>query len=200
MNSINAIKNSTEIGHELFRACIEQAKLALEEKEVAIGCVFYHVELGKIVAQSRNSVNATKNATRHAELNCIDDVIATYGNEPNFWTSIVVYVTCEPCIMCARILRFLKIKKVYYGCSNERFGGCRSVINVATNDKIGDDFLDFEYGIREEETIGLLKTFYAGENLNAPEDMRKVKKQKISETIDNEEQDKSDDDHLIGDE
>lgn len=164
----------------LFEECLEQAKLALEEKEVAIGCVFYHTTLNKIIARGRNSVNATKNATRHAELNCIDDVI-TFCKAENIdpgdiWPQIDVYVTCEPCIMCARILRHLKIGKVIYGCSNERFGGCRSVIDVASSDRIEGPVLNYKHGYREDEAINLLRIFYSGENLNAPEEIRKVKR------------------------
>lgn len=167
----------------LFQRCIEQAKLALEEKEVAIGCVFYDTQSAKIIAEGRNSVNKTKNATRHAELNCIDDVLK-YCQEnqlesSDLWSRIDVYVTCEPCIMCARVLRNLRVHHVYYGCSNERFGGCRSVLNVANNDTINEPKLEFTHGIREQETIDLLKTFYSGENLNAPEGIRKVKKVRL---------------------
>lgn len=168
---------------ELFERCVQQARLALEEKEVAIGCVFYHRKLQKIIAQNRNSVNATKNATRHAELNCIDDTLdycRQFNCDPKeIWPQLDVYVTCEPCIMCARILRHLQVGRVHYGCSNERFGGCRSVLEVATSSRIGEKPLEFKFGVREEETINLLRTFYSGENMNAPEGMRKIKKTKV---------------------
>lgn len=167
----------------LFQECINQAKLALDEQEVAIGCVFYNTTTREIIARGRNSVNATKNATRHAELNCIDDTLKYCQEnqcEPaDIWPQLDVYVTCEPCIMCARILRNLQVHRVYYGCSNERFGGCRSVLNVANCDKIAEKELAFTHGIRESETIDLLKTFYSGENLNAPESLRKVKKPRV---------------------
>jgi len=169
---------------ELFEQCLEQGRLALEEKEVAIGCVFYHRGLMKVVARGRNSVNATKNATRHAELNCIDQVLEYCSEEglglDEIWPMIDVYVTCEPCIMCARVLRHLGVGRVVYGCSNERFGGCRSVMDVASTNKIKENPLVYKHGIREQETINLLKTFYQGENLNAPEEIRKVKKMRFN--------------------
>lgn len=166
----------------LFEECMKEARLALDEKEVSIGCVFHHIEQNEIIARGRNSVNITKNATRHAEMNCIDDVMK-YCSENNiadiksFWSKIDVYVTCEPCIMCARILRHLQVRKVIYGCSNERFGGCRSVIDVASSDSIKNEpKLKYTHGVRESEAIDLLKVFYSGENMNAPEEMRKIKK------------------------
>ena len=171
----------------LFQECFEQAELALSEKEVAIGCIFYNIETKEVIARGRNSVTATKNATRHAEMNCIDDTIK-YCHENNLitaelWPKLDVYVTCEPCIMCARILRNLNFNCVYYGCSNERFGGCRSVLNVANDDKIiKERKLEFIHGIRERDTINLLKTFYSGENLNAPDGLRKLKKPRLETT------------------
>lgn len=164
----------------LFQASLDQAKLALAEKEVAIGCIFFDSNTNQVIARGRNSVNATKNATRHAELNCIDstlDYCKKQRLEPSsLWPQLDVYVTCEPCIMCCRILRHLQVRQVYYGCSNERFGGCRSVLNVASSSRIEEPELKFTHGIREIETIQLLKTFYSGENLNAPEGLRKIKR------------------------
>lgn len=175
----------------LFELCIQQARLALAEKEVAIGCVFYDSQDNKILASGRNSVNATKNATRHAEINCIDDVL-DYCSRNKLdnrvvWPKIDVYVTCEPCIMCARILRHLRVRKVVYGCSNDRFGGCLSVFNVATDTRIQEDPLDYKRGVRETEAIDLLRTFYSGENLNAPEELRKIKKLKTTNNVGTEE-------------
>lgn len=168
---------------ELFQASLDQAKIALSEKEVAIGCVFYHVELKKVVAENRNTVNATKNATRHAEINCIEDALLFYAKEgldpEENWPLIDVYVTCEPCIMCARIMRHLKVRNVVYGCSNDRFGGCQSVMKVATFEEISEPKITYRSGVREDEAIKLLKIFYSGENLNAPEEIRKVKKSRM---------------------
>lgn len=172
----------------IFQLCLDQADLALKELEVAIGCVFYHTGMKRILAKNRNSVNATKNATRHAEMNCIDDALRVCRNEKldpsEIWPMINVYVTCEPCIMCARILRHLKVKKIVYGCSNDRFGGCRSVIDVASSDKILEDPIEYDHGYRESEAIDLLKTFYQGENMNAPEEIRKVKKIRLNNVHD----------------
>jgi tRNA-specific adenosine deaminase 2 len=181
---ITARAFSKGMKEHLFQECLEQAKLALGEKEVAIGCVFYNTKTDEVIARGRNSVNATKNATRHAEMNCIDDTIDYCRDNRlkpgDLWPDLDVYVTCEPCIMCARILRNLQFNCVYYGCSNERFGGCRSVLNVVNDDKIiNERKLNFIHGIREQETINLLKAFYSEENPNAPEGLRKVKKPRL---------------------
>ena len=80
--------------------------------EVPVGAIFYDTQTQKIIARDCNSVNATKNATRHAEFNCIDQVLAkNTKNSSNYqWENIVVYVNVEPCIMCAGALVDLKVK------------------------------------------------------------------------------------------
>ena len=80
--------------------------------EVPVGAIFYDTQTQKIIARGCNSVNATKNATRHAEFNCIDQVLEkNTKNSSNYqWENIVVYVNVEPCIMCAGALVDLKVK------------------------------------------------------------------------------------------
>jgi tRNA-specific adenosine deaminase 2 len=77
-------------------------------------------------------------ATRHAELEAIDAILADpFLTPPSLLasgayplTDTTLYVTVEPCIMCASALRQMEIKHVFYGCVNERFGGCGSVLGV----------------------------------------------------------------------
>jgi tRNA-specific adenosine deaminase 2 len=73
-------------------------------------------------------------ATRHAELEAIDSILADKALTPIVTkyplSETTLYVTVEPCIMCASALRQMGIKDVFYGCGNERFGGCGSVLGV----------------------------------------------------------------------
>jgi tRNA-specific adenosine deaminase 2 len=81
---------------------------------------------------------AITQATRHAELEAIDTILADPAlTPPSLLASgaypladTTLYVTVEPCIMCASALRQMGIKRVFYGCANERFGGCGSVLGV----------------------------------------------------------------------
>lgn len=89
-----------------------------------------------------NRTNAKRDATRHAEMEALD-VLSDCMQEMDL-SDCTLIVTCEPCIMCAAALSLVKIGlhltlfrlvmckigKVYYGCSNERFGGCGSVLDV----------------------------------------------------------------------
>ncbi|XP_072929992.1 tRNA-specific adenosine deaminase 2 [Epargyreus clarus] len=157
---------------EFMKRALVLAQEALQDNEVPVGCVF--IINRNIVAESRNSVNVTRNPTRHAEMNCIDTVIDYCKNKSinyrDFCSNISVYVTVEPCIMCAAALRMLNVREVVYGCANDRFGG-HTVLNVSK-------FYDYNYvlegNLLAEEAMSLLKQFYKGVNPNAPES--KVKK------------------------
>lgn len=147
------------------------AKEALSAGEVPVGCIF--VYNNNIIATGKNSVNETKNATRHAEMNCIDEVIKNYIDWKKVFLETHVIVTVEPCIMCAAALHDLKIGSITYGCANDRFGGCISVFDAS---KMYSKPCKVTGGVCADEAMSLLKTFYKGTNPNAPES--KVKKKK----------------------
>ncbi|XP_043399006.1 tRNA-specific adenosine deaminase 2 isoform X2 [Chelonia mydas] len=125
----------------------------------------------EILGKGRNEVNETKNATRHAEMVAIDQVLDwchQHDKDPaEVFAHTVLYVTVEPCIMCAAALRLMKIPLVVYGCQNERFGGCGSVLNISSANLTdpGEPFQCIA-GYRAEEAVDMLKTFYRQENPN----------------------------------
>ncbi|DBA91452.1 TPA: tRNA(adenine34) deaminase [Trebouxia sp. C0004] len=110
-----------------MRRALHQAEIALARQEVPIGCVF--VLDNTVIGVGSNMTNTTRNATRHAELEAIDQLLAASGNTVD-WSRCTLYVTCEPCIMCAGALASLGIGHVYYGCQNDRFGGCGSILSL----------------------------------------------------------------------
>ena len=161
-----------EYEDEFMLLALKEAEIALKRGEVPIGCVFVDIKNKRILCQGSNLVNETKNPTKHAEFICIDQL-----NCDTLSSEIAVYVNCEPCIMCASALNNpqLNIKAIFYGCSNPRFGGCGTVLNVVKVENNKKDIF-VSKGHRESEAIDLLKDFYKGENPNAPVDKRKVKK------------------------
>ncbi|KAM3603043.1 uncharacterized protein V6R79_015677 [Siganus canaliculatus] len=147
------------------------AKDALENGEVPVGCLMVYKD--QVVGKGRNEVNETKNATRHAEMVALDQLLDWCQRHTLDVNSVcertALYVTVEPCIMCAAALRLLNIPVVVYGCRNERFGGCGSVLDVSSADlpQTGTRFQCVS-GHRAEEAVEMLKTFYKQENPNAP--------------------------------
>ena len=148
----------------------------MHQGEVPVGCVF--VSEGREVASGRNEVNATKNATRHAELVAVDRLLAFCKSHDADWKhllrKVIVYVTVEPCLMCAHALRELEVKQVVFGCRNERFGGCGSTLDVARDAHVSTKpELSFVSGVCAEEAVALLKQFYKQENPSAPNPIKK---------------------------
>ena len=167
---------------QFMSVAFQQSEEALTVGEVPIGCCFVSEE-GDVVATGRNEVNLTKNATRHAEMVAIDAVIAS--NNQHLFERMSLYVNVEPCIMCAAALATLRISQIYYGCRNEKFGGCGSVVDLR---KIRGKFepesrykVRISGGHRAAEAVEMLKTFYDGQNPNAPNP--KVKGVRVNKMI-----------------
>lgn len=154
---------------------LEKAEDSFKASEVPVGCIFIYEN--EIIATGNNTVNETRNATRHAEINCIDKVLdycKDHGlDSQQVFSKIDVVVTVEPCIMCASALHQLGIRSIVYGCINDRFGGCGSVFSVSS---ISEAKIKIVGGVRAEEAMALLKNFYQGANPNAPESKMKRKK------------------------
>ncbi|KAL3688404.1 hypothetical protein R1sor_014713 [Riccia sorocarpa] len=123
---------------KFMRLAVIEAKQALARLEVPVGCVI--VQNGEVIGHGSNRVNETRNATRHAEMEAIDMILTQWTPDQSSislsapeqlkekFRQCELYVTCEPCIMCAAALSILGVKKVYYGCANDRFGGCGSIL------------------------------------------------------------------------
>lgn len=145
---------------------LENGRDAIKQNEVPVGCVFIYND--EIIAYGANLVNKTKNATRHAEFICIDQVLEYCRqnnlNHTDIFRKITVVVTVEPCIMCAAALDQLKVNEIIFGCKNDRFGGT-TVLNVF--DILKSDVI-VRGNVRNDEAMDLLKEFYKGENPSAP--------------------------------
>ncbi|KAJ8648549.1 hypothetical protein MRB53_001572 [Persea americana] len=170
-----------------MKLALEQAKLALHNLEVPVGCVI--VEDGKVIASGSNRTTETRNATRHAEMEAIDRLLEQWQKSGFSQLEVAekfsrcdLYVTCEPCIMCATALSILGIRAVYYGCANDKFGGCGSILSLhATTAEQFPSRKAFQEkgfkctgGIMASEAISLLRSFYDQGNPNAPKPHRPV--------------------------
>lgn len=176
-----ALINTTHI--KWMKEALKVAKMALTDfKEVPVGCVIvYNDDL--IIASSHNKTNLLKNPTRHAEFEAIDIAFEWCKQNNLKWEDVfkksTLYVTCEPCIMCASALRQVNLVNCVYGCNNERFGGCDSVLNVATDDNYNEgNSLKICKGICDDSAIKLLQLFYTYENPSAPEPRNKSNRKK----------------------
>ncbi|ORX50931.1 cytidine deaminase-like protein [Hesseltinella vesiculosa] len=157
------------IYHERFiREALKVAEEAYDHMEVPVGCVFVKNN-DQVIARGRNRPNETCNATRHAEIEAIDDILKTH--DKSIFQSLDLYVSVEPCVMCASALRQLGIRQVYFGCGNDKFGGNGSVFSIQSDPRLDtQDSRPYQSqgGYLYEEAVLLLRRFYVRENVNAP--------------------------------
>ena len=133
---------------------LELAKQAGEEGEVPVGCVI--VCKGQVVGRGRNRREQGKTALGHAEIEAIDQACKTLGGW-RLW-ECTLYVTLEPCAMCAGAILNARIPRVVYGASDGKYGACGSLCNLFS--------MDFNHhptvtaGVRETEAAELMQSFF----------------------------------------
>ena len=109
-----------------MQEAINIAKQALDIGEVPVGCVF--VKDNTVIARGHNMTNILKNGTKHSEIVAVESALKS---DPRLsFQGSTLYVTCEPCIMCASFLSHLQIASVYFGCHNLKFGGNGSILSL----------------------------------------------------------------------
>ncbi|KAJ1665052.1 tRNA(adenine34) deaminase [Coemansia sp. RSA 1646] len=156
-----------------MKEALKMAEEAYTVSEVPVGCVFVHDD--RVVGRGRNETNVMKNGTRHAELVAIDRMLApNSGFKSEDFGATDLYVTVEPCIMCASALRQVGIRSVFYGCANDRFGGCESVLHVNSDEGIDGSPYPSEGGYYRDEAVLYLRKFYVRENTSAPAPRKKA--------------------------
>ncbi|KAM0689132.1 hypothetical protein Q7P36_011209 [Cladosporium allicinum] len=165
--------------HEGFmRKAIEMAQLALRSDETPVGCVF--VKDGEVIGRGINGTNASLNGTRHAEFVALCEIMSRH--HPSILHTTDLYVTVEPCVMCASALRQFGIRSVYFGCLNDRFGGTGGVMTVHMDEGVDPPYPVYG-GLFREEAIMLLRRFYVQENDKAPEPKPKKNRELKTEIL-----------------
>ena len=135
-------------------AALELARQAFEEGEVPVGCVI--VRKGEIVGRGRNRREKGKSALAHAEIEAISEACAALGGW-RLW-ECDLFVTLEPCPMCAGAIVNARIPRVVYGASDDKCGAVRSV--CALFDMRFNHHPAVEAGLLEEECKALLQEFF----------------------------------------
>ena len=140
---------------ELYmQEALELAKEAADAGEVPVGCVI--VCDGKIVGRGRNRREQDKTAIAHAEIEAIKEACETLGGW-RLW-QCTLYVTLEPCPMCAGAIVNARIPRVVYGAADDKCGACGSVCDIFS--------MDFNHhpqvttGVLEAESSALLQSFF----------------------------------------
>jgi len=134
---------------------IKEAKRAFEENEVPVGAVIVHG--GRVIARGRNQVERLKDPTAHAEMLALTSATNYLGTK--WLNEAVMYVTIEPCSMCAGALVLARLRHVYFGARDPKTGACGSVVNIASRKKLNHR-LKVKGGILAKDCGALLSEFF----------------------------------------
>jgi len=143
-----------------MQQAIAEANKALERDEVPVGAII--VFDNSIIAKAHNQREMLLDPTAHAEMIAITQASAYLQN----WrlSDTTVYVTLEPCAMCAGALVQARVKNLVYGAKDEKYGACESTVNLVNNPRFNHR-INVISGVIEEECSVLLKQFFQEKRL-----------------------------------
>lgn len=171
---MTSVIGGMDLSHEFRQMALAMfvAYKAFLMNETPVACIVVDKDSQKILSIGYNYTNISLNGTKHAEFIAMKRLV----DEGYDMSKVVMYVTVEPCIMCASFLRQLGISEVYFGCGNDRFGGNGTVLSIHKDSHLPCSNYKSYGGIMRTEGIHLLRNFYIQENDSAP--IPQVKKNK----------------------
>jgi tRNA(adenine34) deaminase len=138
-----------------MRLALDQAKIAEENGDVPIGAVIVHQN--QIIGKAYNQRELLKDPTAHAEIIALTQAAAALQS----WrlTGCTMYVTLEPCPMCAGALVLARIDRLVYGCDDPKTGACKSLYNIVQDERLNHR-LEVTTGVLADDCSRLLQDFF----------------------------------------
>lgn len=159
MSTIRKVNNKNidakKVDEYFLAKALFYAKKAYSENEVPVGAII--VKDGKIIASGYNQTIKKNDPTAHAEIIVLKKASQKLKNYR--LNNTILYVTKEPCVMCAGALVNARVKEVVFGCYDKRFGACGSIFNIANNKKLNHR-IKITGGVLEMECRFLLQKFF----------------------------------------
>jgi len=150
---MNEILNKSD--QELMQIAIKEAEIAEENGDVPIGAIV--VYQNQIIGRAYNQREQLQDPTAHAEIIALTQAAAFLES----WRlhGCTMYVTLEPCTMCAGALVLARIDRLVYGCDDPKTGAVKSLYNIVTDERL-NHIIDVTSGVLAEECSGLLQQFF----------------------------------------
>lgn len=138
-----------------MQEALKEAQKAFDQEEVPVGAVV--VVDGKVVARAHNSVEKDRKASRHAEVKALDEASEKLGA----WRleEATLYVTLEPCAMCAGAIINSRVKRLVIGAMDEKRGCCGSLINLVQDGAFNHQ-VELETRVLDHKSVELLQAFF----------------------------------------
>jgi tRNA(adenine34) deaminase len=153
---LDPYENPLQPHERWMRAALDEAQAAFDAGEVPIGAVIVHDE--QIIAAAGNQRETLQDPTAHAEIIAITQAAETLGS----WRLLdcLLYVTLEPCPMCAGAIVQARIPMVFYGATDPKAGGCHTLFQITSDVRLNHQAVVMG-GILQEESRHLLREFFA---------------------------------------
>ncbi len=148
--------NISEEDKRFMRMVIDQAKNAEDNGDVPIGAVIVHQ--GQIIAKAYNQREQLQDPTAHAEIIALTQAAAAL--EKWHLNGCTMYVTLEPCPMCAGALVLARIDRLVYGCDDPKAGACKSLYNIVQDGRLNHR-VEVTSGVMEKQCRQQLQRFFA---------------------------------------
>jgi tRNA(adenine34) deaminase len=156
---------NSELDAEMMREALELAGWAAEQGEVPVGAAV--VKDGKIVGRGYNSPISSSDPTAHAEIRALRDAASTLSNYR--LTGCTLYVTLEPCAMCAGAIMHARIARLVYGAADPKTGACGSVVDLFAEKRL-NHHTEVTRGVLADEAGKQLSDFFAARRKSDAED------------------------------
>ena len=134
---------------------VKEAARAAEEGEVPVGAVI--VKDGQIIARSHNMIETARRSSAHAEMLALEAAEEALGAK--WLTGATMYVTLEPCSMCAGAMVLARLSRLVIGADDPKTGACGSLYNIANDDRLNHS-IEITRGVLAGECSALLKDFF----------------------------------------
>jgi len=148
----------------MMREALKQAKMAYDQDEVPVGAVIVYEN--RIIAKAHNQVEMLKDPTAHAEMIAVTQAANSLSSK--WLNDCTLYVTLEPCSMCAGALVLSRIKRICFAASDPKTGACGSIFNIASHPQLNHK-IETVSGILESECSVLLSGFFAKKRVLNPD-------------------------------
>lgn len=154
--SIEFPANPLQLHDQWMRYALQQAQIAYEQEEVPVGAVIVHE--GRVIAEGYNQRETLNDPTAHAEMIAITQAAESLGS----WRLLdcTLYVTLEPCPMCAGAIVQARIPTVIYGTIDPKAGACHSLFHITEDDRLNHRATVMG-GVMQDECRAILQQFFA---------------------------------------
>lgn len=144
------------IDERFMRQAVNEAIAALDTEDVPVGAVIVHE--GRVIGRGRNAREQLNDPTAHAEMIALTAAASELGS----WrlSGCTIYVTLEPCVMCAGALVLARIDRLVYGADDPKAGACGSVYNIVEEGRL-NHVVQVDRGVLAEDAADLLRAFFA---------------------------------------